>query len=200
MTHSSPKVLVLDAMGVIYRVGDDVADLLIPFIRENGGLDDAQQIESIYIEASLGQISASEFWRRVGVSGELEDRYLDRLELSDGVRNMLEGAGKRFGEVACLSNDVSGWSRKLRSRFGLERFIARWYISGDLKARKPSPDIYRHMLHDLRVAPEDVLFVDDRAKNLQAAAELGMSTVYFDPANAGNNCGHRTIASLSELV
>jgi hypothetical protein len=31
------KVLVLDAMGVIYSVGDDVVDLLCPFVREHGG-------------------------------------------------------------------------------------------------------------------------------------------------------------------
>lgn len=200
MSHPSPKVLVLDAMGVIYRVGDDVAHLLIPFIRENGGRDDTAQIESAYTEASLGQISAAEFWKRVGISDALEDQYLQRLELSDGLPKMLEVVGERFDEVDCLSNDVAEWSRKLRTRFGLERHISRWYISGELGARKPSLEIYRHMLHDLNVAPDDVLFVDDRAKNLHAAAELGIQTVYFDPANNGNNGGHRTISSLSELV
>lgn len=30
--------LALDAMGVLYSVGDDVADLLVPFVRQAGGL------------------------------------------------------------------------------------------------------------------------------------------------------------------
>lgn len=37
--------LVLDAMGVIYSVGDDVADLLCPFIEERGGESDRSRIE-----------------------------------------------------------------------------------------------------------------------------------------------------------
>jgi FMN phosphatase YigB (HAD superfamily) len=200
MSQPSPRVLLLDAMGVIYRVGDDVADLLIPFIRENGGLDDVLQIEEAYIDASLGNIKASEFWRRVNVPSEFEDRYLRRLELSNGVSDLLDVAGKHFREVACLSNDVSEWSRKLRIRFGLDRHISRWYISGDLGCRKPSPEIYRHMLDHLKVAPADILFVDDRPKNLHAAAELGIQTVYFDPENIGNSGGHRSVASLSKLV
>jgi len=34
------KVLVFDAMGVIYMAGDDVAELFCPFIHENGGIAD----------------------------------------------------------------------------------------------------------------------------------------------------------------
>lgn len=30
------RILVLDAMGVIYTVGDDVRDLLCPFVHEHG--------------------------------------------------------------------------------------------------------------------------------------------------------------------
>lgn len=200
MSDVPPKVLVLDAMGVIYRVGDDVADLLVPFIRESGGVDDAALIESAYIEASLGQIATSEFWHRVGLSNACEDDYLQRLELTDDVLQVLESARGQFDEIACLSNDVSEWSKKLRERFNLEQYISRWYISGDLQARKPSLEIYRQMLDDLKRQPANVLFVDDRPKNLHAAAELGMQTVCFDPAGVGNSGGHRTVASLFELV
>jgi hypothetical protein len=31
------SILVLSAIGVIYQVGDDAVDLLVPFIREKGG-------------------------------------------------------------------------------------------------------------------------------------------------------------------
>jgi hypothetical protein len=38
------KTLALDAMGVIYAAGDDVAELLCPFIREHGGLSDDSRV------------------------------------------------------------------------------------------------------------------------------------------------------------
>jgi len=40
------KVLVLDAMGVIYPVGDDVRGLLYPFILEKRGVFDFAVIEN----------------------------------------------------------------------------------------------------------------------------------------------------------
>ena len=53
-------------MGVVYEVGDDVADLLGPFVREKGGCVEQQAIAAAYTDASLGRISATEFWQRVG--------------------------------------------------------------------------------------------------------------------------------------
>jgi putative hydrolase of the HAD superfamily len=195
-----PKVLVLDAMGVIYEAGDDVADLLIPFIREYGGINDALEIEAIYKEASLGRIDTSEFWGRVGVRHELEDEYLSRFRLSDGIRDMLGMAAERFERVACLSNDLSEWSRKLRRRFQLEPYFAGWYISGDVGVRKPDRQIYERMLTELNVDPSHVIFVDDRVKNLDAAAELGLQTVYYDNGQTGDGGRHRTVRRLMEIL
>ena len=123
----APKVLVLDAMGVVYQVGDDVADLLAPFILENGGSPTTGEIESAYMEASLGRINANEFWNRVGILPEREDGYLTRVLLTDGLREFLSAAPANFQRVVCLSNDVSQWSRKLRRMHQLETHIDGWF-------------------------------------------------------------------------
>ena len=49
-------ILILDAMGVLYEAGDDVAELLVPFVGRHGrtGLS-AEAIDRDYVEASLGQ-------------------------------------------------------------------------------------------------------------------------------------------------
>lgn len=39
------RCVVLDAMGVIYSAADDVAELLIPFVRASGGTVDAEGIK-----------------------------------------------------------------------------------------------------------------------------------------------------------
>jgi putative hydrolase of the HAD superfamily len=191
--------LALDAMGVIYEVGDDVADLLVPFVRECGGLADALEIEAIYKEASLGRIPATEFWQRVGVPQVLEDDYLSRFRLAGGIQSLLESASELFERVVCLSNDLSEWSLKLRRRFQLEPYFAGWYISADLGFRKPDRQIYLHMLTDLGVDPSEVLFVDDRLRNLDSAAELGIQTIHYDVGSAGTRDGHRTVSRLAEI-
>lgn len=173
-------ILVLDAMGVIYRKGAAVDDLLIPFILEHGGTKDIEAINRIYTAASLGEISRQKFWSEVGLDIDLEDDYLTKYHLSDGLLKFLAVANDRFQNIICLSNDVSGWSRKLRTRFGIGHLIDSWIVSGDVGHRKPSLEIYQILLKQSAVGPERILFVDDRAINLDAAARCGMGTILFD--------------------
>ena len=81
------RVLVLDAMGVIYRSADDVAELLVPFVREHGGSRDTAYITREYRCSSLGRMSSAELWQNLGVSPTLEDEYLAGHSLSPGFRN-----------------------------------------------------------------------------------------------------------------
>ncbi len=179
-------ILVLDAMGVIYRTGAAVDDLLIPFIQDHGGTRDKDAINRIYTQASLGKISRTKFWSEVGLNIGLEDDHLARYQLSDGVLEFLAVAKDHFTEIVCLSNDVGGWSKKLRTRMGVGVLIDRWIISGDVGHRKPSSEIYQILLQQSDIAPDKFLFVDDRTINLDAAAELGMRTVLFDLAEGEN--------------
>ena len=193
------EILLLDAMGVLYQAADDVADLLVPFVRQHGNPDlTADAIDQDYVAASLGRMETPDFWQRMGVDALREDDYLASHRLIDGTLDALPLVKERFGRIACLSNDVSSWSLKLRQRFGLESWIDRWLISGDLGLRKPSPEIYRHAIGTLKARPEEIVFVDDRPHNLDAARDLGVRTVLF--GGGGTESGHRTIRRLTDLL
>jgi putative hydrolase of the HAD superfamily len=47
-------------------------------------------------------------------------------------------------------------------------------ISGEVKMRKPDPEIFHHTLDLLKVNPEESVFVDDLVHNIKGASELGM--------------------------
>jgi putative hydrolase of the HAD superfamily len=194
------EILVLDAMGVLYQAGDDVAELLVPFVREHGNANlTAEAIDRAYVAASLGQTALADFWSDMGVDAAREDDYLAGHRLIDGTLDALPLLRARYGRLACLSNDVSRWSAKLRRQFGLEAWIDSWFISGDLGLRKPSPEIYRHAIDRLGVKASDITFVDDRPRNLDAARRLGLQTVLLD-AGGATASSHRTIRSLAELL
>ena len=108
--------LVLDAMGVIFKSADDVAELLIPFIAEKSGSTDEEVIQSAYLEASLGKINPDEFWNQVDVASEYEDEFLSRHSLNPGITELLSQAKGNSISVWCLSNDVGRWSDKLRKK------------------------------------------------------------------------------------
>lgn len=168
-------------MGVMFQAADDVAELLIPFIAQCGGLTDSEAIEATYLEASLGGIEADGFWKTVGLDPSAEDAYLSRHALVPGVDAFLRDARRNKIPVWCLSNDVGRWSRKLRRRFDIEDLLAGAVISSDVRARKPAREIYECLLAASGFRPEELLFVDDRAKNVDAAVALGIAAVQFDP-------------------
>ena len=191
-------------MGVIYQSCDDVEELLVPFIREQGSNIDKKIIEDLYTRASLGEFSSEQFWTKVGVDYNLEDEYLDRHQLSVGLLDFLAiFKNKVRAPIYCLSNDVSEWSIKLRKKFQLDRYIERWFISGDLKIRKPSSGIYDVLIRDANVKPTQILFVDDREKNIAAANEFGIQTVLCKMNNEDgyNDGGESTVIySFNELL
>ncbi len=198
------KTVVLDAMGVIYPVGDDgddVKHLLIPFIREKGGSEDIENIERLYLQASLGKLTAFQFWQKVGLDPKLEDEYLKKFRLAPGLIDFLETANSRKVAVWCLSNDVSEWSRKLRENFGLNKYMQGFIISGDVMARKPDTAIFKYLLKLTGGEAADIAVVDDRLYNLEAAASLGYGTVLFN--SAGHSLPqerHRMTVGFKELL
>jgi len=173
--------VVLDAMGVVFTVCDDTNDLLVPFIWERNPDISRQAINEIYIRASLGQISSHRLWEEVGLGGqypEVETTYLDtRLTLDPEFVPVARRLSERFS-LGLLSNDLSEWSAYLRDRFSLDLLDA-VTISGDAGCRKPSPEIYERFLADAGARAEDCVFIDDKLKNLAAAAALGMKTIRF---------------------
>jgi HAD superfamily hydrolase (TIGR01549 family) len=186
--------IVLDAMGVLYRSADDVADLLIPYARKHGSAATPERIIEVYREASLGRMSSDELWRALGIAASASDDDYCRLnELTAGLREFL--ARDHDARYACLSNDVSEWSLCLRRRFGLEDLIEEWVISGDVGARKPDPEIYALAAERLGADGASILFVDDRPRNLDAAVARGWETAQF----GGISSAHRTVQSFAEL-
>lgn len=194
-------ILLLDAMGVLFDPGDDVGELLVPFVHRHGrrGLS-AEAIERDYVDASLGRLDPDAFWKRMGVDFALEDSCIADHRLIESTRGALPGLKEGFGRIACLSNGVARWSDKLRRRFELESWIDPWILSGDIGLRKPSAGIYQHALERLAARPQDVVFVNDRPRNLDAAKALGIRTVLLDVHGVTPDQPHRRIRQLAELL
>jgi HAD superfamily hydrolase (TIGR01509 family) len=182
---SDTRWLVLDAMGVIYRAGDDVAELLIPFVRARGCSLKEREIEDAYRLASLGRMSSQDFWSFCGISAT-DPEYIVGHRLTDGVLELVDAARRQGMQVACLSNDVREWAALQREYFGLHDLIDPWCVSGEIGVRKPDEKAYLTLLEMLNAASAKCLFVDDRPKNLAAARAVGMRAIHFDAALGGS--------------
>ena len=174
------RLVVLGGIGVVWDPGSDPEGLLVPFVRDNGGVVDPGEVADRYRAASLGHLSSGEFWAAVGVPGEadtLDSAYLSRVRMRADVQPFLDRMEQRGLPVACLTNAVLPWSMQLRRRFGLDQRVDPWVASGEIGARKPSPAMFEALRRMSSVEYADMLLIDSEPVTLDAARSLGMSTV-----------------------
>ncbi len=195
------RAVVFDAMGVLYRSWDDLVELLIPFAREHGSRLSDAEIGVVYRRAMVGELTTSQLWSDLGVRGgavDLDRAYLAGHRVTPGIVELLDGLRERGIWLGCISNDVAEWSRALRATHGLDRRIRHWTVSGEVRARKPDERIFRAFLAQTGLTPEAVIFVDDRRKNVDAAAALGFDPILAD--FAGVVADPRSVRSVDKLA
>jgi HAD superfamily hydrolase (TIGR01509 family) len=54
-------------------------------------------------------------------------------------------------------------------------------ISGHVGAAKPDPRIYARLFKQVGREPQELVFVDDSLRNIEAARALGMAGIHFRP-------------------
>jgi putative hydrolase of the HAD superfamily len=89
----------------------------------------------------------------------------------------LQRAGIRTG---ILSNMPDAMADGLLAKHGhwIEAFDHRTW-SYALKLAKPELEIYRHAVEGLATEPAKILFIDDRANNIEAARAVGMQAIQY---------------------
>lgn len=105
----SAKWVIFDVMGVIFEVGNDTNDLLVPYIQKRNGMVSAVKINEMYLKASLGEMSSFDFWKKLGFYSEypeIEREYLDTcVRIDPNFMKVAKKLAKNY-YLAILSNDV----------------------------------------------------------------------------------------------
>jgi putative hydrolase of the HAD superfamily len=97
----------------------------------------------------------------------------DALELA----RTLARAGRYL--IASLNNESLELNEYRIRRFELDAIFTVFISSCYLGVRKPDEAIYRKALQITQRPPENCVFIDDRALNLECAALLGLSVIRF---------------------
>ncbi len=195
------ELVVLDAMGVLFDVGDDVGRILVPFVEERGGTVDA--VHDLYRILSLGRMSTAEFWVGVGLEDppeELDADYADRLVANPAALVFLERAQEQGTRVAVLANGVGKWMQLVRKRYDLDRYVELWLISGEMGVRKPDIGSFEALRRVSGVSFRNCLMIDDRLEHLDSARQLGMSTAWFDPPAGVDEDDHPPLRNFAALT
>ncbi|MGH3276507.1 MAG: HAD-IA family hydrolase [Streptosporangiaceae bacterium] len=124
------------------------------------------EISHLYATAlDLTQPQADEFM------ADLWDRYCG--ELDDGLAGYAGSLRPRY-LTGLLSNSADGARREEQARYGFEdRFDVIMY-SHEVGLAKPDLRVYALLCERLDVAPDELVFLDDGPRNVEAACQLGI--------------------------
>jgi putative hydrolase of the HAD superfamily len=209
------KAIFFDAVGTLFRLTKTVGDHYA-YVGHEVGLDlDAQDLERAFHAAwkQMPQRVAIDGPRENDDKGwwrELVARVLDQVapSLSELDRdNFFEIAYEHFAEAGVweLYPEVTGVLKELQPRFqlavisnfdgrlrfilqhlGISKFFSHVFISSELGADKPDPEIYRRALKLIGLKPNEVLHVgDDPQRDWEAASAGGLTIFRLDrPKNS----------------
>jgi putative hydrolase of the HAD superfamily len=137
------------------------------------------------------KVDATTYWNEVSgraLPQDLIDRLITLdtrmwLYLNADTMALIEDLARRDVPLALLSNaplelaraiDEQPWAKLFRHRF----------FSADLGRAKPDPRVYTDVCARLGAVPAEVVFVDDRQENVDAALALGIDARLFTAAAA----------------
>src|ERR1700677_2341231 len=87
----------------------------------------------------------------------------------------LADSGKYF--MGTINNESRELNLHRIEKFGLRKIFRVFVSSCCVGLSKPESSIYRLAIEITQVNPEECCFIDDRAANLEGAANLGMRTI-----------------------
>jgi putative hydrolase of the HAD superfamily len=132
------------------------------------------------VAASLSELDRDNFFE-VAYEHFAEPRV---WELYPEVLDVLKQLRPRF-QLAVISN-FDGRLRFILEHLGISKFFAQIFISSEIGADKPDPEIYRCALKLIDLEPYEVVHVgDDPQRDWEAASEAGLSIFRLDrPKNS----------------
>ena len=181
-----PRAILLDVMGTLVR--EPVFDLPALFGLTWQELL-AQKDPTAWVDFELGAIDEATMFERFFA----DRRAFDHAGLKaclvagyawlEGVEPLLAELSARGHALHALSN-YSNWYELIEQKLGLARYLSWSFVSCDTGVRKPDREAYLGAARVLGHSPAELLFVDDRAKNVEAARDAGLDATVFRDAGA----------------
>ena len=63
----------------------------------------------------------------------------------------------------------------------MESDFKKCYISYQMHMLKPSAEFYKAVIDDIALPAEEMLFIDDSQKNVDASIDAGLPAIYYEP-------------------
>jgi epoxide hydrolase-like predicted phosphatase len=182
------RALIFDFGGVLVRMIDDRPRLALA--KKLGlplsGLDELVFFSESAAQASRGEISVAMHWEAVRKALGLQPgdmpSFLQQFWSADDVNwrllDYIRSLRPRF-KVGLLSNAWDDLRKTLHDRWNIDGLFDELIISAEVKLVKPDPRIFQLATDRLKVLPDETIFIDDIAENVESARLVGLKGIQY---------------------
>ena len=140
-------------------------------------------------ELDRGTISVIGYWERIAsdlgahwgaadIQSLWAADFRSWISVEPGTVELLDELHAGGTRLALLSN--AGFDFAGPFRFSpMARYFERVFISAELNELKPEAQIYLHVMGELGISPAQMVFIDNKSANTDAAAALGITVHHF---------------------
>lgn len=184
------QALIFDVGGVLVRTEDRSRRAIL---EQELGLAKGEADEIVFNSAmgqaaQRGQVTSAMLWNWVAAKVELDNTALAHFQREfwggDRVNTelvaLIRSLRPRY-QTAIISNFMDDLRRSLHEEYPIADAFDLIVISAEEKVMKPDPRIFLHTAERLGRRPEECVFVDDFAHNVEGARAVGMHAIHYTP-------------------
>ena len=179
------NVILFDVGGVLLRwkdkwLFDEVSqELDIPFEKIK------ERFNANISELFIGKISENQFWEKIMEGKKINPKIISqtfkkRSTLNNKVLNLARSMKKHGFDIGILSN-ITPETRRILSKQWIEEFD-HVFFSDEIKLAKPDPEIFSYVKNKL--SGHQIIFIDDKQENVDAAKRHGIQSILFEEYHA----------------
>jgi putative hydrolase of the HAD superfamily len=166
-----------DRAAILAAAGDVAADEFWQRYWEYRDALDRGTISAIgYWEQIANDLGAS--WGAADIQSLWAADFRSWISVEPGTVDLLDQLHAGGTRLALLSNAGYDFAGPLRFS-PMARYFERVFISAELDELKPEPAIYLHVMGELGITPLQMVFIDNKSVNTDAAAALGITVHHF---------------------
>lgn len=162
---------------------------IVPYVRDH-------RTEDLFLDAELGRIDWREFCMQFrNLTGcQAEDHQIvwawNQLltPIPDNKKRILRQLRQQYRVFLLSNTNDMHWNRVEKeflkdSKHAAADYFDGVYLSYEMHLAKPSEKIFRVVLEDADLQPEETLFIDDTQENCDTARRLGIHTLLNESIN-----------------
>lgn len=186
MTINKIKAIVFDLGNVLVKI--DYKPFLV-----HTGLKGKFSEEEVYtlLERSAvayesGKLSSHEFYNEAIRIIQVDIDYEKFVHawcsvatgLIENIEEVVNGLARQY-PLYLLSNTNELHLHHIKKNYPILENFQRLFLSYKIGAMKPDDEIFRFMLNELEMEPEEIFFTDDKLSNVESAIALGINAAHF---------------------